>query len=109
MYFTINGVKWGIQFVTGADYRLMRSDGSMTLGVTDANDSMIYLSSALRGDLLEHVLCHELCHAVCFSWNIYMPIDQEEQLCNFMADHGKEIVFLLDDLLRNMTNKKFAY
>lgn len=78
---------------------LRRSDGSITLGVTDWNRKTVYLSDELYGDKLEHVLCHELCHCVCFSWNIIIPIDVEEWLCNYMADHGKEIIYLLDSLL----------
>lgn len=108
MEFTINGVKWGVQFVRGTDNRLRRSDGVLTLGVTDWNDKMIYLSDALHGDLLERVLCHELTHTVCFSWGIYLPIEYEEWLCNFMADHGKEIIYLLDKLLQSMERRRFA-
>ena len=108
MEFTINGVKWGVQFVRVADSRLLRSDGAYTLGVTDWNTKKIYLSDSLYGDLLEHVLCHELTHAVCFSYGIYIPIETEEWLCNYMADHGKEIIYLLDELLQNMTRRRFA-
>ncbi|MBO7671970.1 hypothetical protein J6S88_01025 [bacterium] len=108
MEFVLNGVKWGVQFVRGTDNRLRRSDGVLTLGVTDAIDGKIYLSESLTGSLLEHVLCHELTHAVCFSYNIYIPIETEEWLCNYMADHGKEIIYLLDKLLQSMERRRFA-
>ena len=100
--FVINKTKWGLSFVSPGSRYLTRSDGSQTIGMTDANTHLIYLSDKLHGDLLEHVLCHELCHCVCFSYNISLPIETEEWLCNFMADYGKEIIYLLDDLLQNL-------
>lgn len=100
--FTINKTKWKLDFVPFGSHYLTRSDGSQTIGMTDANEHCIYLSDKLYGDLLEHVLCHELCHCVCFSYNISLPIDTEEWLCNFMADYGKEIIYLLDDLLQSL-------
>lgn len=103
--FTINGIVWNIVFVPPNSQNLQRSDGSITCGVSDWNDLCIYLSSALRGDFLERVLCHELTHCVCFSWNISIPIQTEEWLCNFMSDHGKEVIYLLDDLLRGMKRR----
>lgn len=65
--------------------------------------SEIYLKSwTANGSMLDRVLCHELTHAVCMTYNLYMPIETEEKLCNFMSDHGKEIIYLLDDLLENI-------
>ena len=100
--FVINKTKWHLKFVPVGSHQLTRSDGTLTIGMTDANTHFIYLSDKLYGDLLEHVLCHELCHCVCFSYNISLPIETEEWLCNFMADYGKEIIYLLDDLLQNL-------
>ena len=97
--FTINGIDWHIRFVDPHSKKLRRSDNSLTVGVTDFTDKCVYLSDTLHGAFLERVLCHELCHCVCMSWNIVIPIDTEEWLCNFMSDHGREIIYLLDDLL----------
>lgn len=87
----INGVPWKIRFVNPNSHNLRRNDGSITLGVTDNNDGCIYLSKALRGSLLEHVLTHEIVHACVFSYGIYMSLKEEERLCEFIAIHGKEI------------------
>lgn len=108
MHFVINGVKWKVMYVRGADKRLARSDGSIALGVTDWNDKTVYISASLSGSLLEKVLCHELTHCVCFSYGIYIPIETEEWLCNYMAEHGKEIIYLLDELLQMNKNYKFG-
>lgn len=100
MQFTINGIQWHVAFVPPYDKSLMRSDGSMTVGMTDRVTQTVYLSDSLYGDFLDDVLCHELCHVVCMSWDLYMPLDAEEKLCNFMADHGREIIYLLDELMK---------
>ena len=104
--FIINGIAWNILYVPPFSHHLKRSDGSYTLGVTDWNDKCVYIADNLYGDKLEHVLCHELCHTVCFSHNIHISIELEEWLCNFMADHGKEIIYILDDIL--MMNRSVA-
>lgn len=39
--FVINGIEWKIEFVRGASSKLMRSDGSTSLAVTDWNDRII--------------------------------------------------------------------
>ena len=97
--FIINGVVWNIFYVPPTSHHLIRSDGEYVLGVTDWNDRMVYINNKLTGDKLEHVICHELCHCVCFSYEINMSIELEEWLCNFMADHGKEIIYILDEIL----------
>ena len=97
--FIINDIVWQIEYVPPNSRHLMRSDGVYTLGVTDWNDRMVYINNRLTGDKLEHVICHELCHCVCFSYEIHMSIELEEWLCNFMADHGKEIIYILDEIL----------
>lgn len=100
--FTINGIEWSICFVNPTSDKLRRSDGSLTCGVCDFGDRCIYLSDMLQGAFKERVLCHELTHAVCMSWGISIPLEDEEWLCNFMADHGKEIIYLLDELMKNV-------
>ena len=97
--FTINGINWNLMFVPSNSSFLMRSDGSITVGMTDWNRRTVYINKMLRGAFKERVLCHELCHCVCFSYDIRLPIETEEWLCDFMSLYGKEIIYLLDDLL----------
>lgn len=97
--FKINNQIWGIKYVPWYSDKLMRSDGSRTVGMTDGLSNTVYLADNLDDDFLEDVLCHELCHCVCFSYNIIMPIEEEERLCNFMRDHGREVIYLLDSIL----------
>ena len=79
MTFIINNRMWHIEFVNAASEKLHRSDGSLTVGVTDGNDDCVYLSDLLSGAFLKKVLCHELCHCFMMSYNISIPIEQEEE------------------------------
>lgn len=100
MFFNVHGNIWKIQFVNPANSELLRSDGSRTLGVSDNSVKKMFIADNLSDEMTERVLCHELTHCICFENNISIPLETEEWLCNFMADHGKEIIYLLDDLLR---------
>ena len=60
--FVINGIEWKIEFVHGASHKLMRSDGSISLAVTDWNDRIIYVSDKPENGYLRKILAHELCH-----------------------------------------------
>lgn len=106
MKFTVNGNTWVVKFVRLADKNLRRSDGSFTLGICDNNIKTIFIANNQSDYKTEHILCHEITHAICFEYNIILPIDTEEWLCNFMADHGKEIIYILDDLLYFTTRKR---
>lgn len=100
--FIINKTLWRIERVPAGDTCLKRSDGSETVGVTDSNKHTIYLSNRLRGAFLRRVMAHELCHAFCFSYNIHMPMEQEEYLADWISLYGADLVYLLDELLPNI-------
>mgnify|MGYP006922324482 FL=1 len=99
--FVVNGVTWRIERVSPGSACLKRSDGSETVGVTDGNTFTIYISNRLRGAFLRRVMAHELCHAFCMSYNIHMPIEQEEYLADWIGLYGTELVYLLDEILSN--------
>lgn len=99
MEFEINGRKWNIIFVSPYDDRLMRSDGSRTVGMTDGNKNIVCISNRLRGAFLRRVVAHELCHSFVISFDIYMPLEEEERLADWIATYGTELVYLLDDLM----------
>ncbi len=90
--FYINGIKWRIKFVPSGSELLMRSDSSITIGVTDSLTRTIYLDETLRGRKLKKVICHELTHAAMFSYGINLNIDQEEVIADLIATYGQEII-----------------
>lgn len=102
MYFMVNGQTWKIAFVPANSPDLQRSDGTYTFGVTDNNTKTVSIAIGMSAYMTERVICHELTHVMCFAHDVSIPIDLEERLCNFMADYGKEIIYLLDDLLAKL-------
>lgn len=51
---------------------------------------------------------HELCHCVCMSYNIYMPIEHEEMLCDFVATYGDQVFEIVDILTGYMGDKMYG-
>lgn len=106
--FRINNIEWQIVFVNPFSDDLRRSDRTLTLGVTDMPKRSVFLSNALTGALLRKVLAHELCHTLCFSYNIHIPIEQEEFLADWVATYGTEVIYLLDELMQTMKKAYIA-
>ena len=105
--FVINGIEWNIVWVNANSSDLMRSDGSITVGMTDFNTKSVYLSNKLKGSFLRRVMAHELCHCFCFSYDVYMPIEEEERLADWISLYGTELVYLLDDLMGTVLKKAY--
>lgn len=97
--FEINGRQWDIIFVNPRSEKLRRSDGSLTVGVTDGNDNCVYISNMIFGNFLRKVICHELCHCFMMSYNIHIPIKKEEFLADWISVYGTELIYLLDSLM----------
>ena len=103
--FTINGRDWDIVFVPSKSKHLMRSDGSITVGVTDGNYDTVFIANDVSDDFLRKILCHELCHCFCMSYNIVMPIQEEEFMADWIANYGADLIYLLDDLMYMLLRK----
>jgi hypothetical protein len=106
--FELNSIQWQIVWVDNKNSLLSRTDGSMSVGVTDMNTHCIYLAKSLHGAFLRKVIIHELCHCVCMSYNIYMPIEQEEMLCDFVATYGDQVFDIVDILTRYMGDRMYG-
>lgn len=100
--FTINGIDWEIIYVNPFSDDLRRSDGSLTVGVTDMPKRSVFLSNKLRGAFLRKVLAHELVHCFMFSYSIHIPIEEEEYIADWVATYGTDLIYLLDDLMRGI-------
>ena len=100
MKFTVNNQEWDLVFVKPNSKNLMRSDGSITIGMTDNNKKTVYINNRLNKYLTDKVICHELTHVFAFEFDYFMPIETEEIVADFMSLYGRRIVYLLDDLVR---------
>lgn len=99
MTFIVNNQEWKLIFVKPNSRNLMRSDGSITIGMTDNNTKTVYINNRLNSVLTDKVICHELTHVFAFEFGYYMPIETEEIVADFMSLYGRNIVYLLDDLV----------
>ena len=100
--FEINCIYWNVIYVNPNDDNLKRSDGSITLGVTDLETKTIYINSRLHGALLQKVLLHEICHAFIFSTGYYFDIATEELICDLVASYGRDMIETLNMLIAQM-------
>lgn len=106
MYVRINNIDWEIVLTNNCD-NLRRNNGTLTLGITDANEQTIYLFSVLKGNLLRKVLIHELTHAFIFSYNYYLSEEEEEFICSFIDTYGTDIINNADNLLNECIGRMY--
>lgn len=100
--FEINGILWRIFFCDPRDAVLYTGRTGFTLGVTDRELHMVFLSSELYGEKLRDVLMHEICHCFVYSYGIEIDVDDEECMCQFLEHYGEPVTFLTDEILRGM-------
>lgn len=108
MKIKVNGINWNIKFVNSLNHNLLNNNGIYTFGVTDNNLKSVFLSDKISGELLYKVLCHELCHVYCFSYGIYLTVEEEERLAQFISEYGKSIISDTDYLLKLLFRKDMA-
>jgi hypothetical protein len=98
MRFTVNNQEWQLLFVNPSNSNLKRSDGSITIGMTDNNTKTVYINNRLSDYMTNKVLAHEICHVFAFSFDYSMPIEVEETVADFFSLFGRDMINLLDDL-----------
>ena len=98
MKFAVNNQEWQLLFVNPSNNNLKRSDGSITIGMTDNNTRTVYINNRLSDYMTNKVLAHELCHVFAFSFDYSMPIEVEETVADFFSLFGRDMINLLDDL-----------
>lgn len=101
--YKINGITWYMIRVRSDSPMLMRSDGSITVGMCDKETQTIYISDALHGRFLRKVLLHEICHSAMFSYGIDMSVDQEELFCDLLSTYGDEIIAITDSVFKALS------
>ena len=99
----INNNLWRIVFTYPQNTNLRTSDGRQALGLCDNNIKTIFIADNQSDYKTEHIICHEVTHAICMEYNVTIPYGLEEELCNFMADHGKEIIYIVEGIISAIT------
>lgn len=97
--FIVNGIEWNLSLAEPYSNMLRRSDGTITLGVTDNNLKTVFLNNRLKGSMFEKVLCHEIVHTFCFSYGCLFDIQTEEIIADFLATYGREVFDVADSIL----------
>lgn len=108
MKFVVNNQEWQLKFVNPNNRNLMRSDGSITIGMTDNNKKTVFINNRLKGQLQDKVLCHELTHVFVFEYDYEIPIEVEEIVADFMSLYGRDIIYLLDDMMEILKKAHIA-
>lgn len=96
--FHIVDQEWVIQIVDSHDAHMV-ADGAVCRGCTWVGQSSIYMSNELTDRTFKRVLLHELVHAYLFATQMDVPDSfNEEQLCDFFAIYGEEIMDLANKI-----------
>lgn len=103
--FTINNEEWGVKIVAPSHHKLIRSDGTSSIGSCDDKTKTIYINETLEPYLMKKVLCHEITHAAMFSYNVELSLDQEELLANLIATYGQEIIAITNKIFKRILEK----
>ena len=90
--FEINGETWHLVFVSPNHPSLIRSDGSVTIGMCDNDRKKIYIDYTLDEGLMHKVLAHEITHAAMFSYDVMLCPRQEELVAMLIDTYGQEII-----------------
>lgn len=102
MYFTVNGQAWRLQFVRRGNKHLFRSDGSITIGVSDNILKTVFIADDLSEYMTYKVLCHELTHVHAMEYDYFMPIEVEEIVADFLSLYGKSIIYTADNIMNDL-------
>lgn len=99
MKFTVNNQEWELVLVNPNSKELMRSNGSITIGMTDNTQKKVFINNRLNDYMFDKCLAHELCHVYAFSFDYFMDIQTEEIVADFFSLFGRSMVYMLDDLV----------
>lgn len=110
--FYMNGDLWEVIFVDPFSLLLVDRTNRLTVATTDPRARRVYLSWNLSGPFLSRVLVHELSHCAMISFGLLKKIHQmvrpeywleaEEWICNYIADYGRGILYIADQILYNV-------
>ena len=99
MKFTVNGLKWCMEYVS-ADNISMNNDGGKFLGLTEYDKQYISIRTELSQHLTRQTVIHELSHCFLFSYGISCDWYDEEQVCNFIGSYADQIIRITDKFMK---------
>ena len=94
-----------MEFVEPYDARLMRPDGSVTVGVTDTDSKVVSISKGLNPTFEHKVLCHEITHCAMHSYGVELTLEQEELVADLISTYGEEIVEVTNDVFKRLRER----
>ena len=107
MFINVNGTMWRIQFKKPISSELRRSDGTISLGVTDNTTKTVTIADNVSDYMADKILCHELVHVYSFSYGCDINIEKEEIIADFMSLYGRNIVYTADKIF-NLLEQKYG-
>ena len=99
MRFTVNNQEWELVLVNPNSKELVRSNGTVTIGMTDNIQKKVFINNRLNDYMFDKCLAHELCHVYAFSFDYFMDVQTEEIVADFFSLFGRSMVYMLDDLV----------
>jgi hypothetical protein len=105
MKFNVNNHEWELLFVNPNNPHLRRSDGSITLGVTDGRLKTVFIADNLSDYMTDKVLMHEMSHVHAIEYDYTIPIEIEEIVCDFMSLYGRNTVYTVDSIMDNILRR----
>ena len=103
----VNDILWRIQFKKPTSSELRRSDGTISLGVTDNTTKTVTIADNVSDYMTDKILCHELVHVYSFSYGCDIDIKTEEIIADFMSLYGRNIVYTADKIF-NLLEQKYG-
>ena len=101
----VNDILWHIQFKKPTSSELRRSDGTISLGVTDNTTKTVTIADNVSDYMTDKILCHELVHVYSFSYGCDVDIETEEIIADFMSLYGRNIVYTADRIFDLLEQK----
>ena len=99
MKFTVNNQEWELVLVKPNSKELVRSNGTITIGMTDNNQKKVFINNRLSDYMFDKCFAHELCHVFAFSFDYFLDIETEEIVADFFSLFGRSIIYQLDDFI----------
>lgn len=106
MKIDINGIEWGINFVSHSNEHLLNANGFCSY-----EENNIYIARDIKESKMRKVIIHELTHAVEYSHGLRDRVseDRHEDLANFLMYYADFIIRTAGDIMSKVIESKGIY